>query len=214
MAKAHPDRRAFHRAIRKHIKDLVASGITRRQLQEALSVTKQAISSYVGGRTTPKPYILRRLLSRWPSNEIAYRGMHVDAADFDIPLPTLKTVPSQGQLFDLLSLIRPEDLKIDVDKTADSHVELNYKGVDSDFWLRRAHTGIATVARWTSSIRTPCGVIPWPQNHVMVDLVASVRCVFDPMKLREAGRRTSSKSLRAYSLPASRQRAPAAALPH
>jgi transcriptional regulator with XRE-family HTH domain len=124
MARTHPDRKAFHSAVRKHIRQLLASGITRFQLQEALGVTKQAISSYVTGRTTPKPYILRRLLAKWPSKQLVYRGMPVTAADFDIPLPTLKTVPLQSELFAILSAIRPEDLKIDVDKTADSRVEL------------------------------------------------------------------------------------------
>jgi len=124
VAKAHPDRKAFQRAIRNHIRGVLASGIARSQLQEALGVTKQAISSYVRGRTTPKPYILRRLLAKWPSKEIVYRGLQVTAADFDIPLPGLKTVPLQGDLFAILRAIRQEDLKIDVDTTADSRVEL------------------------------------------------------------------------------------------
>lgn len=124
MAKVHPDRRAFSRAIRKHINQLIARGITRNELQVALGVTKQAISSYVTGRTTPKPYIIRRLLNKWPSETLSYRDRPVSAEDFDVPMPAIKAVPSQGELFAILRSIKPQDLNIDVDRTGASHVEL------------------------------------------------------------------------------------------
>jgi hypothetical protein len=124
MAKIHPDTRAFNGAIRKHIKHLLHTGVTRPQMQEVLGVTKQAISSYVIGRTTPKPYIVKRLLTKWPSKDLSYRGMHPTAADFDVPTPTIKMLPQQGDLFALLSAIGPQDLKIEVDRMGVANIEM------------------------------------------------------------------------------------------
>lgn len=124
MTKGHPDRKAFHRAVQKHIEQLLATGVTRPQMQAVLGVTKQAISSYVTGRTTPKPYIIRRLLDRWPSKKVSYRGMPVTAEHFDIPAPGLSARPLQSELFAILTAIKRNDLKIEVDRAGETQIDL------------------------------------------------------------------------------------------
>jgi hypothetical protein len=88
-----------------------------------LGVTRQAISSYVIGRTTPKPHIVRRLLCKWPV-EISYRDIVFGPEAFNVPDAKPESVPLQGNLFAALSSIKREDLKIDVDRSGWSDVEL------------------------------------------------------------------------------------------
>jgi len=68
MAKPDPDRDTYNKAVRDHIISVLDSGVSRRVMANVLVVTRAAISSYVIGRTTPKPYIIERLLMKWPTN--------------------------------------------------------------------------------------------------------------------------------------------------
>jgi hypothetical protein len=118
-----PDRVAYHQAVREHIIRVLGSGVPRREMANELDVTRAAISSYVTGRTIPKPYIIERLLMKWPAR-LPFRGVAFEAGAFASPASRLKSVPRQGDLYSNLSSIKPEDLKIEVGRASATDVEL------------------------------------------------------------------------------------------
>ena len=124
MAKPDPDRDAYNMAVRDHIVSVLKSGVTRSAMCNALGgVTRAAISSYVIGRTTPKPYIIERLLINWPT-QLPFRGLPFGVGAYGGPAPKPESVPYQPSLFSTLSSIKPEDLKIEVERAGGTDVEL------------------------------------------------------------------------------------------
>jgi len=120
---ADPDAQEFKAALRKHILDVLSSGVSRRKMCDVLGVTRQAISSYAKGRTTPKPHLIERLLSRWPT-DLPYRNAAFGAGAFGASSPKLKSVPFQRQLFDSLNSIKRENMRVEVSEEGASGVEL------------------------------------------------------------------------------------------
>jgi hypothetical protein len=112
MPKVDPDRERFNQEVQNHILRILES-VSRREMGEALGVTRQAIHSYVSGRTTPKPDIIEKLLKKWP-NKLPFRGSGFGAGAFSGPEKRLEVASSQGHLFEALNSIRPEDMKIEV----------------------------------------------------------------------------------------------------
>jgi hypothetical protein len=123
MAKAPPDRDEYNKAVRDHIIRVLDSGVKRSVMGGVLGVTRAAISSYVIGRTTPKPYIIERLLTKWPT-QLPFRGVSFDVGAFGSPAPKPQSVPYQIDLFSTLSSIKPEDLRIKVERASATDVEL------------------------------------------------------------------------------------------
>ena len=123
MAKAYPDRDAYNKAVRDHIITVLDSGVSRRVMGDVSGVTRAAISSYVIGRTTPKPYIIERLLTNWPT-QLPFRGVPFGVGAFGSPAPKLESVPYQKDLFSTLNSIKPENLKIEVERAGGADVEL------------------------------------------------------------------------------------------
>lgn len=124
MVKADPERDAYNKAVREHIVNVLTSGVRRNVMGGVLGVTRAAISSYVLGRTTPKPYIIERLLMKWPT-QLPFRGVPFGVGAYASPAPKPESVPYQGDLFSNLSSIKPEDLKIEVERaSATGDVEL------------------------------------------------------------------------------------------
>jgi hypothetical protein len=124
MAKSDPDRDAYNKAVHDHIVNVINSGVTRRAMCNALGgLTRAAISSYVTGRTTPKPYIIERLLVNWPT-QLPFRGVPFGAGAYASPAPKPESVPYQRDLFSTLNSIKPEDLKIEVERASGKDVEL------------------------------------------------------------------------------------------
>ena len=127
MAKSDPARREYERVIRKYIKSLLIGGVSRRQMCDALDVTRQAISSYVIGRTTPKPHLVRKLLAVWPA-ELTLGNAKFGPGAFGAPQENKpKGLAYQADLFAALSSAKPQDLKIDVKREEGSEeVELRF----------------------------------------------------------------------------------------
>jgi transcriptional regulator with XRE-family HTH domain len=123
IKKTDPDRDAYYQAVREHIVHVLDSGVTRREIANELDVTRAAISSYVLGRTTPKPYIIERLLLKWPT-QLPFRGVPFGVGAYAGPAPKPEPVPYQRDLFSNLSSIKPEDLKIRVERASATDVEL------------------------------------------------------------------------------------------
>jgi len=121
--KTDPDRNAYYQGVREHIVRVLGSGVTRRVMGDELDVTRAAISSYVLGRTTPKPYIIERLLIKWPT-QLPFRGVSFSVGAYARPAPKPEAVPYQRDLYSNLSLIKPEDLKIEVERASATDVEL------------------------------------------------------------------------------------------
>jgi len=121
--KTDPDRDAYYRAVREHIVSVLDSGVSRRVMGDELDVTRAAISSYVIGRTTPKPYIIERLLMKWPT-QLPFRGVPFGAGAYRSLAPKPVSVAYQKDLFSTLSSIKPENLKIEVEKATGTDVEL------------------------------------------------------------------------------------------
>jgi hypothetical protein len=88
-----------------------------------LGVTRAAISSYVIGRTTPKPYIIERLLTKWPT-QLQFRGVPFAVGAYGSQALKPEAVPYQTDLFSTLSSIKPENLKIEVERASATDVEL------------------------------------------------------------------------------------------
>jgi hypothetical protein len=123
IKKTDTDRNAYYQAVRKHIVSVINSGVSRREMGEELDVTRAAISSYVIGRTTPKPYIIERLLMKWPT-QLPFRGVPFGVGAYGGPAPKPESVPYQPNLFSTFSSIKPEDLKIEIERTSATDVEL------------------------------------------------------------------------------------------
>lgn len=123
MANSDPDRDAYNKAVRDHIISVLNSGVRRREMASVLVVTRAAVSSYVKGRTTPKPYIIERLLMKWPT-QLPFRGVPFGVGAYSSPAPKPKTVPYQRDLYSTLDSIKPEDLKIKVERANATDVEL------------------------------------------------------------------------------------------
>jgi hypothetical protein len=123
MAKLDPDRDAYNKAVRDHIISVLDSKISRRTMANVLAVTPAAISSYVLGRTTPKPYIIERLLMKWPT-QLPFRGVSFGVGAYASPAPKPESVPYQRDLYSTLDSIKPENLKIEVERAGATDVEL------------------------------------------------------------------------------------------
>ena len=103
--------------------EILSKSITREELAEELGVTKQAISSYMKGRTTPKPHILRRLLARWP-HTFKYRGTEFGPEAFGVEPGRLNGVAKQEYLFDTLSTVKKENMRVEVECGPRAEAEL------------------------------------------------------------------------------------------
>jgi hypothetical protein len=123
MAKSDPDRDIYNRAVRDHIVSILDTGVRRQVMANALFVTRAAISSYVKGRTTPKPIIIERLLMRWPV-QLPFRGQSFGVGAYGSSTPRPKSVPYQRDLFSALSSIPPENLRIEAQRASATDVEL------------------------------------------------------------------------------------------
>jgi hypothetical protein len=124
MAKIHPDKLEYNKAVRDHIVGVINSGVSRRAMCDVLGgLSRAAISSYVLGRTTPKPYIIERLLRRWPA-QLPFRGVPFGVGAYANQAPKLESVSYQRDLFSDLRSIKPEDLRIEVERASATDVEL------------------------------------------------------------------------------------------
>jgi hypothetical protein len=123
MVKPDPDRDTYNKAVRDHIIYVLNSGVKRRVMANVLAVSRAAVSSYVTGRTTPKPYIIERLLMKWPT-QLPFRGTAFGVGAYGGPAPKPTAVHYQRDLFSTLSSIKPENLKIDVERASATVVEL------------------------------------------------------------------------------------------
>lgn len=123
MAKPHPDRDIYNTAVRDHIVKILRSGVSRREMANALDVTRAAISSYATGRTTPKPHIIERLLMKWPA-QLPFRGQAFGVGAYGSSARRPSSVPYQQDLFSSLRSIKPENLKIEVERAGKTELEL------------------------------------------------------------------------------------------
>jgi hypothetical protein len=123
MVKPDPDRDTYNKAVRDHIISVLDSGVSRRVMANVLVVTRAAVSSYVIGRTTPKPYIIERLLMRWPT-QLPFRGVAFGVGAYGSQAPKPESVPYQRDLFSTLSSIKLENMKIDAERAGATDVEL------------------------------------------------------------------------------------------
>lgn len=123
MAKFDPSRERYHHAVHQHILSVIKSGVSRREMASILGVTRQAIASYVTERTTPKPHIIEKLLTKWPT-KLPFRNTAFGAGAYAVPTPKIEEVPLQGDLFAALNAVKPENLKIEVTRDGTSDLEL------------------------------------------------------------------------------------------
>jgi hypothetical protein len=123
MAKPDPDMDTYNKAVRDHIVGILESGVRRRVMANALLVTRAAISSYVKGRTTPKPIIIERLLMNWPT-QLPFRGQAFGVGAYGGQAPKPKSVPYQRDLFSTLRSIKLDNMKIEAKRTNATDVEL------------------------------------------------------------------------------------------
>ncbi|MGA2351238.1 MAG: helix-turn-helix transcriptional regulator [Terracidiphilus sp.] len=123
MSKIDRDREEFKKILRDHIVSVLDGGVSRNEMCDVLGVTRQAISSYVTERTTPKPYIIRKLLNKWPA-QLQFRDAAFGPGAFGVSSPRLERVPFQQDFFAALNSIKRENLKIEVAKSGTSDVEL------------------------------------------------------------------------------------------
>ena len=127
MVKSDPARKEYARVLRDYIRSLLNGGVSRRQICEALDVTRQAVSSYVTGRTTPKPHLVRKLLSVWPT-ELVLGNSKFGAEAFGAPQDARpEALQYQPDLFAALRSAKPHDLKLDVKREEGTEeVELRF----------------------------------------------------------------------------------------
>ena len=124
MTRNERERREWKRQVYEHMNAILKGGVTRQELADELRVTKQAISSYMKKRTTPKPHILKRLLDRWP-HTFVFRGEEFGPEAFGgvsqgSEAPALR----QAELFEALSGLKREDMRVEVKRLAGSEAEL------------------------------------------------------------------------------------------
>jgi hypothetical protein len=110
-----PDWIAYREAVQKHIFTTLGSGVARSEMARVLGVGRAAICSYAKGRTTPKPHIIEKLLSRWPA-ELPFRGGTFGRGAYGGKAQGRAAAATQQNLFDSLKAIKPEDLKVDVER--------------------------------------------------------------------------------------------------
>ena len=122
MKSGERERLQFRKAVRDHMAEILER-TTREELAEELGVTKQAISSYMKGRTTPKPHILRRLLARWP-HTFKYRDTEFGPEAFGVEPGRLGGVAKQEYLFDTLSTVKKENMRVEVERGPRAEAEL------------------------------------------------------------------------------------------
>ena len=118
------ERLQFRKEVRDHMAKILSDGITREELGGELRVTKQAISSYLNGRTTPKPHILRRLLARWP-HTFKYRDALFGPGAFGVEPGRINEVAKKEYLFDTLSSVKKENMRIEVGRGRGAEGELH-----------------------------------------------------------------------------------------
>lgn len=123
MKRAERERLQFRNEVRDHMAKVLSGGVSREDLAEELQVTKQAISSYMNRRTTPKPYILRRLLARWP-HTFKYRDAEFGPEAFGVEPGRMNGVVKQEYLFDTLSSVKKENMRVEVERGPHSEAEL------------------------------------------------------------------------------------------
>src|SRR5689334_19747421 len=99
------ERQQFKKEIRDHIETILSGDVTRKDLADELRVTKQAISSYMQGRTMPKPHVVRRLLARWP-HRFKYRGKEFGPEAYGVEPERISAIAIQEHLFESLSQVR------------------------------------------------------------------------------------------------------------
>jgi transcriptional regulator with XRE-family HTH domain len=110
--------------IHKHLKKILASGVSREDLAAELGVTKQAISSYMTKRTTPKPHILKRLLLKWP-RKMEFRGSRFGSEAFGSPLADSgRKEPQQQTLFEMLRAVKKENMRVEVERDPEAETGL------------------------------------------------------------------------------------------
>jgi transcriptional regulator with XRE-family HTH domain len=124
MVRGELERRELKKQIRGHIRTITSEGVSRQELADELHVTKQAISSYIKGRTTPKSHIVRRLLRRWPRN-FKFRDVEFPPEAFGaVSEDTAVPVSKQGYLLDVLSALKKENMRVEVERRTASETEL------------------------------------------------------------------------------------------
>lgn len=124
MPSGETERRRLKSGLRAHIQTLLGAGVTRKELAEELHVTRQAISSYVNDRTTPRPHIVARLLGRWPAT-FHYKGEEFGPGAFGAGAPRPQLSESkQADLFESLSLLKKQPMRVEVIRTGHSEAEL------------------------------------------------------------------------------------------
>jgi hypothetical protein len=118
------ERQHLKKQIRKHMEGILGGGVSRQELADTLHVTKQAVSSYLTGRTTPKTHIVRRLLAEWPHN-FTFRDVQFGPEAFGTVPDEAGTLESkQDLLFDVLSGVKKENLRLEVERVRGSEAEL------------------------------------------------------------------------------------------
>jgi transcriptional regulator with XRE-family HTH domain len=119
-----PDWLTYGEAVRKHIISTLDGGVSRREMASVLGVGRQAICSYVKGRTVPKPHIIEKMLSRWPA-KLPFRGQEFDVGAYDMHAAEKGPTPTQPGLFESLRAIRPEDLKVEIEGVTKRGIRLS-----------------------------------------------------------------------------------------
>src|ERR1700691_4924816 len=115
ILKNNPDWLAYRDAVRAHIVATLNGGVSRAEMAGVLGVGRAAICSYVKGRTIPKPHLIEKLLTRWPT-KLPFRDEGFGAGAYGGKTPDEQPVGIQGSLFESLMAIKPEDLKVEVDR--------------------------------------------------------------------------------------------------
>jgi hypothetical protein len=119
-----PDWVEYREAVRTHIVSTLKGGVRRSEMERVLGVGRAAICSYVNGRTTPKPHIIEKLLSRWPT-ELPFRANKFGHGAYARRAQGRAVAATQGNLFDSLKSIGPEDLKIEVERVTRRGIRLS-----------------------------------------------------------------------------------------
>jgi len=102
--------------VRDYIRSLLAGNVSRREMCAVLEVTRQAISSYVTGRTTPKPHLVRKLLSVWPTELELGDAKFGPEAFGALQRTKPQAVAYQPDLFAVLRSAQAQNVKLDVKK--------------------------------------------------------------------------------------------------
>ncbi len=124
MKRTDIDRREWQQQIHAHLTEILANRVTRQELANELHVTKQAISSYMTRRTTPKPHIVKRLLARWPA-KLKFRDVEFDPGAYGTTTEMpLNPASRQQMLFDILRTVKKENMRVEVERSSASEIGL------------------------------------------------------------------------------------------